>query len=162
MSDLKNKLLKPTVAAVQNRVIRTEYKTIIKKEQARAEALYSAGMQNIAEQIMLSLRGGECIECKVPWVQVAVDNMFAKFEYYRPACKCYPLCSTGHTIWIDNGVPGHHNSGCGVRLTEEWYAGMTAETRMMSGTKQYRNVLKCNKCGNLVELQSWTATTVQK
>ena len=156
-------IAKVPIQKVINKVIGIEYSEVVENEQERGRALYSAGLTKAAEQIMLSLSGGDCTECGKPWEKVETKNNFAAFTYYRPTCTgCFPICSTVHTSWIAKGVPGHFNSGCGAVLAEEWYVGAITETRMMKGTKQYRNILKCNKCGNIVALQAWTAVTNQK
>ncbi len=146
-----------------SKVIGIDYSEVIENENERGRALHSAGLVKAAAQISLSLGGGLCTECGKAWEKVEVENDLANFTFYRPACTgCFPICSTVHTSWITRGVPGRYNSGCGAVMAEEWYVGAMSETRMVKGTKQYRNILKCNRCGNIVALQQWTAMTNQR
>lgn len=42
-------------------------------------------------QLAYEIKGGDCKKCGKPWVKVKV-NSYAVFEYYKPACSCFPRC----------------------------------------------------------------------
>jgi uncharacterized protein with PIN domain len=55
-------------------------------------------ISNSAAKIMsLQADGGDCPKCGSEWELVKVENQFADFHYFDPACKCYPRCPTCDT-----------------------------------------------------------------
>ena len=65
---------------------------IVSRETDRARGLHDMGLKKVSRVITMMMDGGECLHCKVPWDSVAVDNLFAKYTYYVPACRCYSQC----------------------------------------------------------------------
>ena len=37
----------------------------------------------------MAVRGGKCPDCGVEWVKREIDNRFAAFTFYEPACHCF-------------------------------------------------------------------------
>ncbi len=79
---------------------------ILPNEQRRGEDLYRAGITRAAEAIMKSLTGGKCGTCGAEFERVEVDNLFAKFYYYRPSCNCYPVCQWCGTTFVEETDQG--------------------------------------------------------
>ena len=89
--------------------------TIAPNEIKRGEELYNSGATRAAHAIRKAFDGGKCSTCGREWERVDVDNIFAKYFYYRPVCKCYqtcPWCGTVFTEQQDQGVPVHICPNC--------------------------------------------------
>ena len=54
--------------------------------------------------------GGACPRCRSPWRLVAVQNRYADFCYYAPACSCYPRCKGINEVFniMDAITGGRH------------------------------------------------------
>jgi hypothetical protein len=99
-----------------------KWEQVAKQNYERGRMLYDAGLENVAAVINLAISGGECIRCGKPWSPVNVDNVFAKYTYYTPGCRCYPKCRKVIEI-KDKGKKKYVNIGCGRVLFEEVEGG---------------------------------------
>lgn len=75
------------------------------------------GPDFVAQAATLERKGGPCPVCGVEFAKVVVDNKFGKFDYYQPACRCFPVCKT---VQLTNGTV----VGCGRFLITEKLAGI--------------------------------------
>jgi hypothetical protein len=48
--------------------------------------------QALVTQFELEAFGGNCPKCGTAWVPRKVENELTSFEYWQPACRCYPVC----------------------------------------------------------------------
>ena len=46
------------------------------------------------ELIKMEATGGDCPRCGVPWKEIRVQNEFAEYVYYDPACACFGRCKS--------------------------------------------------------------------
>ena len=59
----------------------------------RLDELKVQGLPNEALLLyFLEVQGGECPKCKKPWKRIDVKNVFVKFYYHKPTCRCFPIC----------------------------------------------------------------------
>ena len=65
---------------------------IVAREIERARLHFNAGRKDQSTVILMQIDGGECLRCNQSWLPVKVENTFAEFTYYLPACKCYLRC----------------------------------------------------------------------
>uniref|UniRef100_A0A6M3LJW2 Uncharacterized protein n=1 Tax=viral metagenome TaxID=1070528 RepID=A0A6M3LJW2_9ZZZZ len=49
--------------------------------------------------LSLETTGGACPMCGKVWQMVTVNNHFAEFVYYDPACGCYARCPSCRASW---------------------------------------------------------------
>ena len=68
------------------------YKVVAEGNIARSKELFEVGKTTQSDAILISIDGGKCYKCGEEYEAVEVDNIFAKFTYYRPRCSCYPIC----------------------------------------------------------------------
>lgn len=77
------------------------------------------------EWLLLETVGGKCPKCKRDWRKVIVKNIYANFEYYKPACECYETCAgCGKSLYgtVPPGPEKHHYKcpACGHREPQRW------------------------------------------
>lgn len=122
-----------------------KYDDIVIRENERAEMSYNSGLKELAVVIAMAIDGGDCLLCKKPWGRFDVDNIFAKFFYYQPACNCYQVCT-----------PGPPWYGCGRRMYEEFH-GDRVKLRMRKNGKQeeVRAGFVCTHCGSWIPTGDW-------
>lgn len=85
---------------ITNEAMRTYQENVIKlSEEASSELVYLMAME---------VEGGECPNCGRPWAMVHVTNKFAEYIYYKPSCKCYPVCPRCKTSMHREMVTGVH------------------------------------------------------
>ncbi len=65
---------------------------LIEINMERGRELDRAGQEKAAQSIITTIDGGDCVLCGVAWLPVEVKNRFAEYRYYRPNCKCFPIC----------------------------------------------------------------------
>ena len=116
-----------------------DWQRIAEAQVDRAEAMYNAGLQNASRAVIRSLEGGTCKRCGTEWEAVEVDNIYATYRYYRPACNCYPRCRK----MVKTNKGGVYDQGCGRKLWEELEAGVRE--------REGHRYLTCGNCG--VEIQ---------
>ncbi len=79
-----------------------QYREVVKREIDRAERLYNSGLKKVSAAVLMAIDGGECTHCGTSWKEIKVDNLFALYSYFSPACNCYPKCKRcGHLMVED-------------------------------------------------------------
>ncbi len=132
-------------------VANIKYEDIVRKEIDRARAVYNAGLTDLSKVITLAIDGGNCIRCGEGWASVLVNNKYADYTYYRPECKCYPVC-------VADSTPG-----CSRVLYEEWHSdGTVKNTRIKNGQQEYRIYIVCSNCRGKQPVTKWQRSTAQK
>jgi len=124
------------------------FEQVAAREVERAEGLYNAGLELVAQDVQMAIDGGDCHRCGKPWQKIAVDRSatntagvkkhFATFVYYRPECGCYPKCRRVIRKQTKPGIYGTVDVGCGRIMYEELDAGIR--------TEDGKSYLICNNC----------------
>lgn len=123
-----------------------KYEVVVAHEIDRAEALHNAGLEGVSRDVITSLDGGECRYCGKTWEKVDVNNMYAKYTYYRPGCSCYPKCRKVIKMLRkhERQEYGYVDLGCGHTLHEEFDGARWAE-----GEKYF---VRCGNCGTKIDV----------
>jgi hypothetical protein len=77
----------------QNTVKESARRIIDDAEKRMAAGIWDAAKAiAICKQVDLEMMGGPCPKCGKPFQQICVDSDDGKYDYYEPACKCFPKC----------------------------------------------------------------------
>lgn len=127
----------------------SDYKVVVDKEIQRGSFIYDAGAIDVARDIRNALGGGECIRCGKPWRKVVVKNVYASFEYWTPACKCYPVCRKVLRMERIKGTGrmGTIDVGCGKVLYEEFDGAV----KKVDG----KHYVTCDNCETVIAVDRW-------
>ena len=73
-----------------------DLEAVMHRVHERIEAVYKKNPkslpQGLVTQFELEAFGGACPKCETLWVRRKVENVLVIFEYWQPACTCYPVC----------------------------------------------------------------------
>jgi len=61
------------------------YRLFVEREEKRGDVAALKALE-------MERRGGPCHYCGVPFAEVKVNNRYAEFSYFEPACHCYKRC----------------------------------------------------------------------
>ena len=68
------------------------WRQLVELNLERARELYRQDKKDVALTINAMIADGECTICGIHFQPVVVKNQFADYTYYKPSCKCYPVC----------------------------------------------------------------------
>ena len=72
------------------------------------------GNTQVIVALELERKGGACPVCDKSFAAVEVENRFAHFTYYKPACFCFRVCERCGRFMVSErllGIP--YCTGCG-------------------------------------------------
>ena len=70
----------------------------------------------VVELFHIQSYGGMCPRCGTFWKETMLDNRFASYSYYKPACECYKPCPGIDQVFTYGSKPTrrHHvKKACG-------------------------------------------------
>lgn len=88
----------------------------------RRKQLDKGWINNEAADLMaLAADGGGCPKCGVECDLIKVENEFADFHYFEPACTCYPHCpNCGESLAVEFAADKFAmRCGCGYGKKEQ-------------------------------------------
>ena len=113
----------------------------------------------LVTQIEMESFGGPCPKCGKEWAKRYIDNIYVKFEYWQPACRCYPICfNCGNYLLYEIEAGKKFCQNCHIMPScSQWTSGDTTDKMGQKGSKrkrcegQYllgRKGYSCDTCGD--------------